>query len=277
MVDDNKDDEYQFSELDGSQVFDEDAKVSDIKTSMPAENNLRKFILIGFAILVVVFLAYKFLGSQFLSSKKTNQQQKLTDKAPVSAVQNNSLAQSSKPDTSFQQPPPISKPQQTPTVVYSEPQVQTVTKTVTDPKVSQKIASLQDETQQTARAVNRVTSNMDVLDRSMTTLNSKLTEMNANLAILAQEVKNQQGMLMKLKQKPKKQRIKRGLKSSKPVYYIQAAIPGRAWLKSTKGITITVVEGTMVKGYGRVKVIDPHQGQVVLSSGRVIKFSASDT
>ena len=59
--------------------------------------------------------------------------------------------------------------------------------------------------------------------------------------------------------------------------YIQAIIPGRAWLIDKNGAdTITVREGTKIPGHGVVKVIDPNQGQVVLSTGEIIKFGQWD-
>ena len=60
-------------------------------------------------------------------------------------------------------------------------------------------------------------------------------------------------------------------------YYIQAVIPGRAWLVSSQGLTITVREGTSVPGYGIVKLIDPNQGRILTSSGRTITFSQQDS
>ena len=57
-------------------------------------------------------------------------------------------------------------------------------------------------------------------------------------------------------------------------YTVQAIIPGRAWLKSDSGETVTVAEGDVLKGYGRVTRIDPYDGIVNIDmSGRVITLS----
>lgn len=57
-------------------------------------------------------------------------------------------------------------------------------------------------------------------------------------------------------------------------YNVQAIIPGRAWLKSDSGETITVAEGDVIKGVGRVTRIDPYDGIVEIKSGkRVITLS----
>lgn len=53
-------------------------------------------------------------------------------------------------------------------------------------------------------------------------------------------------------------------------YNVQAIIPGRAWLKSDNGETVTVAEGDVVKGVGRVTKIDPYDGIVEINTGKRI-------
>lgn len=50
-------------------------------------------------------------------------------------------------------------------------------------------------------------------------------------------------------------------------YTVQAIIPGRAWLKSESGDTVTVAEGDYLKKYGRVTKIDPYDGIVSIDTG----------
>lgn len=50
-------------------------------------------------------------------------------------------------------------------------------------------------------------------------------------------------------------------------YNVQAIIPGRAWLKADDGETITVAEGDLIKGLGRVTKIDPYDGIVEVNTG----------
>lgn len=57
-------------------------------------------------------------------------------------------------------------------------------------------------------------------------------------------------------------------------FTVQAIIPGRAWLKSDSGETVTVAEGDMLKGYGRITKIDPYDGIVNIDTGnRVISLA----
>lgn len=53
-------------------------------------------------------------------------------------------------------------------------------------------------------------------------------------------------------------------------YSIQAIIPGRAWLRSDNGDTVTVTEGDMVPGVGRVTKIDPYNGIVEINTGSTV-------
>jgi hypothetical protein len=53
----------------------------------------------------------------------------------------------------------------------------------------------------------------------------------------------------------------------KIAYNVQAIIPGRAWLKSENGETLTVAEGDMIKDFGRVTKIDPYDGIVEINTG----------
>ncbi len=61
-------------------------------------------------------------------------------------------------------------------------------------------------------------------------------------------------------------------------YTVQAIIPGRAWLKSDSGDTVTVAEGDMLRGYGRITKIDPYDGVVDIDTGnRVVSLSYGAT
>ncbi len=63
-----------------------------------------------------------------------------------------------------------------------------------------------------------------------------------------------------------------GSRAAQPrnTYTVQAIIPGRAWLKSDSGDTVTVAEGDVLKGYGRIAKIDPYDGVVDIDTGNKI-------
>ena len=65
-----------------------------------------------------------------------------------------------------------------------------------------------------------------------------------------------------------------GASSPRVPYSVQAIIPGRAWLRADNGDAVTVAEGDMIKGLGRVVKIDPYDGVVEVSMGnKVISLS----
>lgn len=63
------------------------------------------------------------------------------------------------------------------------------------------------------------------------------------------------------------------------IYTVQAIIPGRAWLKSEAGETVTVAEGDVLRGLGRITKIDPYDGIVDIDTGTrvlTLSYGASD-
>lgn len=57
------------------------------------------------------------------------------------------------------------------------------------------------------------------------------------------------------------------VESKSSSYSVQAIIPGRAWLRSANGETVTVTENDMIKDLGRVTKIDPYNGVVEINTG----------
>ena len=57
-------------------------------------------------------------------------------------------------------------------------------------------------------------------------------------------------------------------------FNVQAIIPGRAWLRSDSGETVTVAEGDVIKDFGRITKIDPYDGIVEINTGnKVVSLS----
>ena len=62
------------------------------------------------------------------------------------------------------------------------------------------------------------------------------------------------------------------VKVTPTIFYIQAIVPGRAWLSSNKGDYVTVSLGSKLAEYGAVRRIDAEAGLVLTSSGKMIHF-----
>jgi intracellular multiplication protein IcmG len=136
-------------------------------------------------------------------------------------------------------------------------------------------------------------SNLASMNDKLNQLNSQLSILNSNNQALQQELSQLMGKYQGLQQsiheaiasaKSRPQiRTHRatGSRSYSPPapkinYFVEAIIPGRAWLVSSQGRTITVRVGSILPGYGRVIHIDAQQGRVEMSTSKVFVFSQAD-
>ncbi len=65
----------------------------------------------------------------------------------------------------------------------------------------------------------------------------------------------------------KKQAVQKPLK--KIVYYVTGIMPGRAWLMSAEGVSMTVAQGDFIPGYGRIIRVDALAGTVMTEHGLI--------
>ncbi len=221
-------------------------------------DKIRRNALIVIVIVIVIFLLYKFIGGFF--AKKSDIQ---TPPAVVTPV--------------VVSKPVVAIPKQT---VVVEPLV-TTAPPAENPMVQQKLDTLESSQQSLRNDLGTMNNQLDGINTSITALNTKMVELNqviTNLAAIVEQQSARITVLLAPKIKPRKShRIYKRDMESTLVYYIQAVIPGRAWLIATNGSTLTVREGTQVKGYGVVRLIDAIQGRVIMSSGRVFRFSQQDS
>lgn len=268
MVDNKDNDEYEFADLDvmspDSMGEDETHSGTDKSTEAPREagkKDVKRNASIVVVLVVIAMLLYKFLGSFF--SKKTEPVKSET--APVAVTQ--PIVQTPKPVV-IEQAPPV-----TPVVTQQAPQP------VENPALNQKFASIELNEQTLRTDVNNLGNQLNSINSSITDLNTKIANLGQMVTTLSNTVEQQSLQIAHLVEvRTKKiQTAKRHKMAQYPVYFIQAVIPGRAWLIAANGSTLTVREGTNVAGYGVVKLIDPVQGRVIMSSGRVIRFSQQDS
>ena len=109
------------------------------------------------------------------------------------------------------------------------------------------------------------------LQDQLQTLNSRVGSMETQLNQLVQAL-IQQGQRNQSDNTASERRaaIQSHVKAEAPpriAYNVQAIIPGRAWLKSDNGETITVAEGDSIKNVGRVTKIDPYDGVIEINTG----------
>lgn len=104
------------------------------------------------------------------------------------------------------------------------------------------------------------------LQEQVQTLNSRMATMEAQMNQLVQALTHQtQSMEAPAPLPPEQPSFEQRVS-----YNVQAIIPGRAWLRSDNGDTLTVAEGDMIKSLGRVTRIDPYDGVVEINTGKKV-------
>lgn len=110
------------------------------------------------------------------------------------------------------------------------------------------------------------------LEGSVANLQAQVNLLNNQLQELTDQLKKQTT--------PKKNPVKVASvvakKIKRPVYYVQALVPERAWLKQSDGTTITVTRGDVLPGYGEISLIDLSQGIVMTTKGDIIGFHPNE-
>lgn len=117
--------------------------------------------------------------------------------------------------------------------------------------------------------LNEFTTQNKALQDQLQTLNSRVAGLESQLSQLLQALSRQQNQTTS---RPSHATPPQA--APKISYNVQAIIPGRAWLKSDNGETVTVAEGDLIKGLGRITKIDPYDGIVEINTGnRMVSLS----
>lgn len=195
----------------------------------------RRNILLAIGAIVVLLVLYK-IGSLLVGSKTTT----------AVTSQSNQVAQ-----------PPI--PTMTPTP------------TVTAGTTSDEIAAIQTQVAQNKAQLDAVQSQLNTLTNSITTVQNNLASMSTQLQALTSKLQGQHERVIALR--PKLPVMPHLVFIKKPTpYFIQALIPGRAWLITPSGHTVTVSVGDHLFGYGTIVRIVPTRGIVMTSSGAILRY-----
>ncbi len=284
MVDDNqKNDEYHFADLDGlgiepdmslDSAFEGESESGEQKAegmssppgrgrfdalSPEAINIIRKgAIAVGALVLVVVF--YKSVSSLFASKASK------TEIAPVASKA-----------TKVTQPTSTS-----PSLVQ---RVNEAERTASVPgDVNEKLSSLKQEQSRIENDLSNVHKQLATVTQAVSDMTAKMEDIKQTMLVLSERMEQQSNQLARVQTMARSRKTTSSTLSEhkqvtpvRPTYSIQAIIPGRAWLMSKEGRTLTVSKGSSVPGYGVVRVINPQLGRVYTSSGRVIRFSKADS
>ena len=161
-------------------------------------------------------------------------------------------------------------------------------------KVANSVSLQNNEMQNLIEMQSNMQSNLAAMNDKVNSLTAQLNTLNSNNQILQQQIGQllsklqsmQQSMEEAIASAKSRPQIKSTSAHTKIIrhyapgpkinYFVQAIIPGRAWLVSSQGKTITVRVGSILPGYGKVRTIDAQQGRVLMSSSKVFVFSQAD-
>lgn len=162
---------------------------------------------------------------------------------------------------------PVAQPAPVPTVSPAQ-----TMESPSPTNVSERLAALEQHNAQmqaeNAQKIADTQAQTAMLQSKIQEMNSRLASMETNLnqltqAILSKQVPQQLTSTTTMPSAPPPLKVT----EPKIAYTVQAIIPGRAWLKSDAGDTITVAEGDLLKDYGRITKIDPYDGIVEIDTG----------
>lgn len=269
MADNDQNDEYKFDELDNldSESSDNinygsnDSKSAG-QSDAPPKKDVKRNALIAVGLVVFAMMMYKIIGGFF--SEKTTPEATKTSIAPAPIA---AMVPQPAPQQAVIAPQPIQQPQP----VVSE----------SDSALKTKVDSIETNQQNLQNQVSSLNEQVGNINTSVSNLTSEISKLNQTISDLASQVSRQSEeinvLMVRTAPKPVRRIIRPRHIGQANIFYINAVIPGRAWLIGTNGSTLTVREGTKVAGYGMVKLIDSMEGRILTSSGRVIRFSQDDS
>jgi hypothetical protein len=186
--------------------------------------------------------------------------------------------------------------QQTPVVVQITPPASTTTVT-TAPEASagqvsaeiDKLISLQDQNTklinqfqaESAQKITEYETQNNEMQGKLQDMNLRLNSLEATITHLTKVLQDTSTRSAPVSRMEGQQQVEapvqmmaRPMPMPKSMYTVQAIIPGRAWLKSDNGETVTVAEGDILRNYGKIIKIDPYDGVVQIDvGGRVVSLS----
>lgn len=144
--------------------------------------------------------------------------------------------------------------------------------------VESRVSNIEETNAEVQAQVERINANVADIQSTLANLSAQMSAMNNTVQDLSAQVSQQQTQMqlatvMQEEKKAKQRAVAKKMGGTAPartVYYLQAMVPGRAWLVSDKGSMLTVKIGDLVPGYGEVVSIDTNLNAVTTSNDSVI-------
>jgi intracellular multiplication protein IcmG len=156
---------------------------------------------------------------------------------------------------------------------------------VVDDKITQNLSNVQNQQQNMNNNLSVINNKLNGFGDNINDMSSQISSLNQSISDLNQQLDMQSKMMLRIMQSLKDKKIPTKTNVAKPAefvlpkitYAVQAVIPGRAWLLSSIGKSITVSEGSSISGYGVVNKIDAVNGDIVTSTGDIFHFNPEDS
>jgi len=260
MADNPDKEEYQFPDV--NDVGSDFAPINQADTEgegkqqrpiLHEQPDIKRVVVAVMTVILIAVFSYK-LGHWLFGAKKE--------------VSGTTLAQA--PQLPPAPPPQLVPPIQAPPVA--------VPVSAPSPYMQQKISQLEYTQEGMRTEVTTVSQKLSTVDANFESLKSEMQQMQQMLVDIKQKIADDSEHMKHLLSAQKKTRPKiRRIPMRTMQYFIQALIPGRAWLVGENGATVTVNVGSRLPGYGIIRVIDTNQGRVATSSGKIIIYSQRDS
>ena len=251
-------DEYQFVDPD---AFETSGGIDAVNTGMPHTSgmvnppNIKRNALIAVLVLIFSISIY-----QYITHRHKSMQENVIQPA-VKTIPNQPIETPIPPSTVMMSEVAGDKQQQIDQTLSSVQDTQH--------NIQSDLSGINEHVTRLDERLSTIMTNMESMsqrvDQLSTTLDAEAQRIEHELAAHARTVRKN-SVIKKHKIQPKIVK-----------YYVEAVIPGRAWLIGSNSTTITVSVGTPIPGYGHVRIIDAAQGRVLTSSGKIMRFSQDDS
>lgn len=284
------DDDIQYEEIPAEEMTEK--KMSEPSGGFLRSMTPKKKLAIGSVILIIlIYLTYHMISNseqpnlEIQATEKPKQAEPVAKRIPYQPQLNQANSSSINTSTQSQVIPPNNVNTQAGSVPNSATSAATVGNAGTNvpsviPVAAPPIASASINSQIESKIDELANANQQILSELQNNYLKKMAALSQENKVLQEQMQTLSNRLVSLEGKlnksmVKNQEVKMATTSvDKSNYEIQAIIPGRAWLRSANGETLTVTEGDVVRGLGKVKRIDPYEGAVeIVTPDKTITLS----
>jgi intracellular multiplication protein IcmG len=249
---DPSEEEYHFAtEPETSGVFAPPSSSSQPKGELMGRIK-RKNILIALGVIIVVFSLYKILDAIIVRHS-----QEAISPTPITPTVLPSQVTALPPQPA---PQPEQQPQESANIAA----------------MTNRLSVLEEQSSNYQAGINKLNEEAADLKTSVSNINSQIAAINQGIQNIADKLAEQEARAAAMKV-VKIHRHRKKIVIVRPVYFVRAIIPGRAWLSTAGGGTLTVRLGDTIPGYGVVLAIDPVQGTITTSVGAIIGYSPGES